>query len=82
MTQPNMTQAADLVSTRAVHSAMAASVTARGIPQSQALYVAARQLNETYFGGILTAILVEITAPGRPAPWRPTNRGRPKAWTV
>lgn len=66
MTQQNMTQAADLAATRAVHSAMAASVTARGIPESQALYIAARQLNETHFAGCLTAILVEITAPGSP----------------
>lgn len=45
---------------------MAASVTARGTTQSQALYVAARKLNADHFGGCLTAILVEITAPGSP----------------
>ncbi len=66
MNNTNLTQAADLAATRAVHSAMAASVTARGTVQSQGLYDAARRLNADHFAGVLTAILVEITAPGSP----------------
>jgi SprT-like family len=52
--------------TRAVHTAMSASVRDRGVPQSQALYQAADRFNHEHFAGVLTAILVEITAPGSP----------------
>src|SRR3972149_3163253 len=64
MTNPNT--AAAIASTRAVHTAMAASVKANGLDCSKALYEAAARFNETYFGGHLTALLVEITAPASP----------------
>lgn len=65
MTQANNT-AQLIVSTRAGHAAMAASVATAGLACSQDLYKAAADFNATHFAGVLTAILVEIAAPGSP----------------
>lgn len=61
-----LTQASEIIASRAVHTAMAMSVQTRGEPCAVRLYETARQHNETHFGGQLTAILVEITAPASP----------------
>lgn len=54
------------VTSRAVHSAMAATVQAAGLDVAREIYETARQFNQDYFGGMLTALLVEITAPASP----------------
>lgn len=67
MTNPNNTQSpSNIIATRAVHAAMAASVKADGNVSSQALYTTAAEYNAAHFGGLLTAIMVEITTPGSP----------------
>lgn len=57
---------AAIVATRAVHAAMAATVQAAGLDVAREIYETARQFNQDYFGGMLTALLVEITAPASP----------------
>ena len=65
MTNPaSVAQAA--VDSRAVHVAMARSVAAAGLPCVQALYTKANEFNSLHFGGQLTALLVEVTAPASP----------------
>jgi hypothetical protein len=54
------------VTSRAVHSAMAATVQAAGLDVAREIYETARQFNDQFFGGMLTALLVEITAPASP----------------
>jgi hypothetical protein len=66
MTHSNASNVTEIIATRAVHTAMAASVQANGLDCSKALYVAAARFNQDYFGGQLTALLVEITAPASP----------------
>jgi hypothetical protein len=58
--------AAAIVATRAVHRAMAQTVASNGQACSKELYTAAAEFNATHFGGLLTAIMVEITAPASP----------------
>lgn len=58
--------AASIVSTRAVHTAMAATVASHGHDLAKDLYETARRYNDEFFGGQLTALLVEITAPASP----------------
>lgn len=60
------TAAQSAVTSRAVHTAMAASVQANGLDVAREIYETARQFNQDYFGGMLTALLVEITAPASP----------------
>jgi hypothetical protein len=56
----------EIVKSRAVHSAMAATVQAAGLDVAREIYETARQFNDQFFGGMLTALLVEITAPASP----------------
>jgi hypothetical protein len=58
--------ATQIISTRAVHTAMAASVEAAGIDCSKALYEAANRFNAEHFASVLTAIMVEIATPSSP----------------
>jgi hypothetical protein len=51
---------------RTVHAAMASTVQEAGDDVARAMYVKARQFNDLYFDGALTALLVEITAPASP----------------
>jgi hypothetical protein len=61
------TTASDLTVSRSVHSAMAKTVSAFGILEAQDMYKTASRFNDEFFGGILTAIMVEITTPGSPS---------------
>jgi hypothetical protein len=64
MTNPSAPAA--IIATRAVHRAMAQTVATHGHVAAQQLYTSAEAFNAEYFGGQLTAIMVEITAPASP----------------
>jgi hypothetical protein len=68
MTNPNTTETTEtqIIATRAVHRALAASVELQGIDQARALYAAAREFNAAYFAGSLLPVAVMIAAPASP----------------
>lgn len=63
-----MTQTIDFnhLPARAPHKAMAVHVAEFGTEAAQDLYASAREFNQTYFGGQLAEVFIEIASPGSP----------------
>lgn len=64
--ESNIATTHEIVNSRLVHAAMARTVETAGQELSKDLYAAFLEFNEKYFNNVLTARMIEITAPASP----------------
>lgn len=64
MSNTKNTAASEIIATRAVHRALAASVDSQGVDQAKALYHAALDYNARFFDGALLPVAIMIATPG------------------